>query len=103
MKLNLIVDRDGVIVGTAPANPKVEGKDAPVSVAVSPAAGRTVHKLDVPKELTALSAADLSRHFRVSLRGKPKVVRTREPAAVKTPAPASAKAAPAMAAAPKSS
>jgi hypothetical protein len=87
MKLNVIVDRDGVIVGTAPAAPKVEGKDAPKAVSMTPAAGRLVHKVDVPQEAVALSAGELSRRFRLSLRGKPKMVRVREPKPVPAPAP----------------
>lgn len=78
MKLNVIVDRDGTIVGTAPASPKAEGTDAPTAVAVAPGAGRSMHKLDLPKEALHLSAADLARRFRVNLRGGARIVRARE-------------------------
>ena len=99
MKLNVIVDRDGVIVGTVPASPKAEGKDAPVVLGFTPGAGRTTHKLDIPKEAAALGFDALRQRYRVSLRGQGKLVKVRErrPQPAAPPAPAAAKPAAASA------
>jgi hypothetical protein len=78
MKLTIIVTGDGVIVGTAPVTPKLEGDDAPAAVRLVPAAGRTVQKLDVPKDVATLRFDDLRRRYRVSLRGGAKLVAIRE-------------------------
>jgi len=93
MKLTVIVTADGVIVGTAPVTAKPEGDDAPATARLVPGAGRTVQKLDVPKDVATLRFDDLRRRFRVSLRGGAKLVAVRErrepasvpPAATKPP------------------
>ena len=75
MKTIVVVDSDGFIRATAPASVQPTGKDAPRGARFVPGDGQVAHKLDVPVAIARLGAAELHRSYRVSLRGKPRLVK----------------------------
>lgn len=75
MKMLVITDSDGMIRATAPAKPQASGKDAPVGLAVHAGAGHLAHRVDVPREAADLSPLELVRRYRVSLKGRARLVR----------------------------
>jgi hypothetical protein len=66
MKINIIVDSAGSIVGTARAAiPEKGGKaEAPeVEVGIAPPPGQSVHEVEVPDELVQLEGPELLRRL----------------------------------------
>jgi hypothetical protein len=92
MKRQVVCDRSGLLLATAPARLVPSGTDAPVKAMIVPGSGQLVHVVDVPRDLEGLEFASLRRQFRVNLRGKARLT--------KIPAPKAKPAEPAPPAAP---
>jgi hypothetical protein len=67
MKLTIITDGRGTIVGTVPLEQKPEGEGAPTEVGIVPPTGRVVHEVEVSEEI-GKDALSLHQQFRVDLK-----------------------------------
>jgi hypothetical protein len=59
MKITVLTDKQGEIIGTARNGPF----DHEVQVGIAPGKGQTVHRLDVPEDLARMNAAELHKRL----------------------------------------
>jgi hypothetical protein len=73
MKLRVITDVDGFVLGTAPVSITPTGRGAPTMVKLLPGEGQSIVDLEVPEDIAALHLQELHRRYRVNLSGTPRL------------------------------
>ena len=67
MKLTIIADAEGNIIGTA--NPRgLKGEELPSRVGVIAEPGQIIHELEVPDDLAEIEAVELHMNYRLDVK-----------------------------------
>jgi hypothetical protein len=70
MKIRLITNTDGFVLGSAPRRVTPSGDGAPARAEPIPLQGQMIVEVDISKELSALTPSDLQRQYRFDRRRK---------------------------------
>jgi hypothetical protein len=73
MKLRVITDVDGFVLGTAPISIKPTGRGAPTVVRLLPMEGQSTVDIEVHEDIAKLHPQELHRRYRVNLSGTPRL------------------------------